>query len=357
MRNTKMRLDDLLNQTGEWLKGTGPDSDIVISSRVRLARNIKGFHFFDWSNNVTRQKVKDLCKIEIASLNLMKNALYVEMDKINPIDRQFLLERHLVSREHLRNTAQKAVFISDKEIINIMINEEDHLRIQVLQSGLNLTGAWDILERLGKDLERALSFAYSEQLGYLTACPTNVGTGMRASVMLHLPGVVITRKIKGIEEAVSKLGLTVRGLFGEGTQASGNFFQVSNQVTLGPKEEDIINSLQRVVKQLISHEQNSRKFLMTRKKEILADKISRGYATLKGAHVITSQEALELLSVARLGVETDIIKDIDKSALNELFITIQPAHLQRMKGKQLSASERDIERAKLIRERLSARRS
>ena len=230
-----MKLDDLLKQTGEWLKGTGPNSGIVISSRVRLARNIKGFTFFDWSDNATKQKIKDSCKSKIGSLNFMKNSFYIEMDKINPIDSQFLLERHLVSREHLHNTAQKAVFISDKEIINIMINEEDHLRIQVLQSGLNLTGAWDILERLDKDLGRALSFAYSERMGYLTACPTNVGTGMRASVMLHLPAVVMTRKIKGVAEAVSKLGLTVRGLFGEGTQASGNFFQVSNQVTLGQR--------------------------------------------------------------------------------------------------------------------------
>lgn len=347
-----MQLNDLLKQTSEWLKGIGPNSGIVISSRVRLARNIKDTTFFDWSDNTTKEKIKLLCKDRIGSLNLMKNSLYVEMDKINPIDRQFLLERHLVSREHLHNTAQKAVFISDKEIISIMINEEDHLRMQVLQSGLNLQGCWDILERLNKDLERALSFAYSEQLGYLTACPTNVGTGMRASAMLHLPAVVMTRQIKGVVEAVSKLGLTVRGLFGEGTQASGNFFQVSNQVTLGHREEGIISSLQRVVKQLISREESSRKFLMTRKKEILKDKISRAYATLKSAHIISSEETLELLSLLRLGAETSIIKDINNSTLNKLFVIIQPAHLQKIKQKQLSASERDIERAELIRDKL-----
>lgn len=347
-----MKLDDLLKQTSEWLKGIGPDSGIVMSSRVRLARNVKGYNFFNWSDNATKQRIKELCRDKIGTLNFMKNSLYVEMDKIGLIDRQFLLERHLISREHLHDTAQKAVFISEREIISIMINEEDHLRIQALQSGLNLRGAWGILERLNKDLEEVLDFAYSEQLGYLTACPTNVGTGMRASVMLHLPAVVMTRRIKEIIEVVSKLGLTVRGLFGEGTQASGNFFQLSNQVTLGRTEDDIITNLQKVVKQLISQEETLRDFLMTKKREALIDKISRGYATLKSAHIITSDETLELFSLLRLGAETNIIKDIDKSVLNELFIIMQPAHLQKMKQRQLTAQERDVERAKLIRIKL-----
>ena len=205
---------------------------------------------------------------------------------------------------------------------------------------------------MNKDLEKALSFAYSEQLGYLTACPTNVGTGMRASVMVHLPAVVMTQQIKGVVEAVSKLGLTVRGLFGEGTQASGNYFQISNQVTLGPREDSIISSLQGVVKQLISQEENSRKFLMGKKKELLEDKIQRAYATLKSAHIITSEETLELLSLLRLGVETNVIKGIDNLTLNELFVIIQPAHLQKTKQKRLSSSERDVERAELIRNKL-----
>jgi len=347
-----MKLDNLLKQTGEWLKGTGPNSGIVISSRIRLARNIKGFSFFDWSDDASKQKIKKICEDRITSLNLMKKSLYVEIDKITPIDRQFLLERHLVSKEHLHNTALKSVFISDKEIISIMINEEDHLRIQVMQSGLNLEGCWDILERLNKDLEKSLDFSYSEEMGYLTACPTNVGTGMRASAMLHLPAIVMTRQIRGVVEAISKLGLTVRGLFGEGTQARGNFFQVSNQFTLGHTEEAIINSLQKVIKQLISQEENSRKFLMAKKKEILEDKVARAYATLKSAHIISSEETLELLSLLRLGIDIKIIKDIDNSVLNELFVIIQPAHLQKIKNKQLSSADRDTERAKLIRDRL-----
>ncbi len=346
-----MKIDDLLTQSGEWLKGTGPDSGIVISSRVRLARNIKGFNFFDWADDKTKQEVKQLCKDKIGSINTMKNSLYVEMDKISAVDRQFLLERHLISREHLHDTAHKAAFIGDREIISIMVNEEDHLRIQVLQSGLNLNECWNILERINKDLEEEIEFAYSEQMGYLTACPTNVGTGMRASSMLHLPAIVMTQQIRQVVEAVSKLGLTVRGLFGEGTQASGNFFQVSNQVTLGHTEEELISNLHKVVKQLIAQEENSRKFLMTKKREIIEDKIERAYATLKSAHIITSEETLELLSLIRMGIETNIIKNINNSAINELFNIIQPAHLQKIKQRQLSASDRDVERARLIRER------
>ncbi len=346
-----MQIDDLINQTGEWFKGTGPDSAIVISSRIRLARNIKGFNFFDWADISTKQQIKKLCKEKISSIDLMKNALYVEMDKISAIDRQFLMERHLISREHLHNPAEKAVFISEREIISIMINEEDHLRIQALQSGLNLGECWNILERLNKDLEEKMEFAYSEQLGFLTACPTNVGTGMRASVMLHLPAIVMTQQIKGVVEAISKLGLTVRGLFGEGTEASGNFFQVSNQVALGHREEDLINNLQKVIKQLISQEENSRKFIITKKKEILEDKVSRAYATLKSARIINSEETLELLSLIRLGIETNIINDIDQATVNELFIIIQPAHLQKMEKRQLSEPERDTQRAKLIRKK------
>ncbi|MBN1405370.1 MAG: protein arginine kinase [Candidatus Omnitrophica bacterium] len=344
-----MKIDDLLKQPSEWLKGAGPDAGIVISSRMRLARNIKGFTFSDWADDKTREAVKDLCKRQIASSNFMKNALYAEMDKISPVDNLLLLERHLISREHLNNPSGKAVFVSEKEIISVMINEEDHLRIQVLQSGLNLISAWDILKALEKDLEAKLDFAYSEQLGYLTACPTNVGTGMRASVMFHLPAVVMTRQIKDILEAISKLGLTVRGFFGEGTEAIGNFFQVSNQVTLGHREADIISNLERVVKQLIAQEENSRKFLIAKKREQLEDRIFRAYATLKNAHVINSEETLELLSLLRLGVETDIIKDVKISSLNEIFIIIQPAHLQKMRNKKFSSQERDIERAKLIR--------
>lgn len=347
-----MELNDLINQTSEWLKGTGPDSDIVISSRIRLARNIEDLSFVDWAEEDTKKKVAGVAKEAISSSNYMKNSLYIEMDKITPVDRQFLIERHLISREHAVDPRHKTAFIGDKEIISIMVNEEDHLRLQVIESGFVLDEAWDIMESLEGDLEERIKFAFSDEWGYLTACPTNAGTGLRASVMMHLPATVITRQINSMVHAVSKLGLTVRGFFGEGTEATGNFFQVSNQVTLGHREEDIIDNLKRVIRQIISQEKGSREFLKARKKDVIEDKISRAYATLEAAHIINSKETIDLLSLVRLGGELGFIKDIRNNTLNELMMLIQPAHLQKLEGKQLSPSERDIKRAELIRKKL-----
>ncbi|NQT95548.1 MAG: protein arginine kinase [Candidatus Omnitrophica bacterium] len=347
-----MELKDLIGQTSEWLKATGPDSDIVISSRIRLARNIGGLKFVDWANNKVRQEIAKKAKEAILSSNYMKNSIYVEMDKINPIDRQFLIERHLISRDHAVDTESKTVFIGDREIISIMVNEEDHLRLQVIQPGFVLDDAWSIMESLEKDLEKRLGFAFSDEWGYLTACPTNTGTGLRASVMMHLPAIVFTRQIDNLTDAVSKLGLTVRGFFGEGTQAIGNFYQISNQVTLGHTEIEIIDNLKRVIIQVVSQERGSREFLKAKKKKIVEDKISRAYSTLGGAHIITSKETLELLSLVRLGIDLKLIKNIDTHKLNELLIFTQPAHLQKLEAKALSPSDRDIKRAELINKKL-----
>jgi protein arginine kinase len=275
------------------------------------------------------------------------------MSKINAIDRQFLIERHLISREHAVEPEYKTVFISDREIISIMVNEEDHLRLQVIESGFVLDEAWDIMENLEKDIEKALKFAFSDEWGYLTACPTNTGTGLRASVMMHLPAIVFTQQIDNLIHAVSKLGLTVRGFFGEGTEATGNFFQISNQVTLGQREEDIIDNLKRVIKQIISQETGSREFLKAKKKDAVEDKVSRAYATLEAAHIIASKETLELLSLVRLGINLGFIKNVDMHRLNELLLLIQPAHLQKLEGRQLSSSERDVKRAQLIKNKLN----
>ncbi|MFH1868502.1 MAG: protein arginine kinase [Candidatus Omnitrophota bacterium] len=347
-----MELNDLLKQTGVWLNGKGPDSDIVISNRIRLARNIEGLRFVDWADGDIKKEVAQKAKEAILSSSYMQNSLYIDMNKIDVIDRQFLIERHLVSKEHAFNTEHKAVFISDREIVSIMVNEEDHLRLQVIQSGFKLDDTWNIMERLEAGLENSLKFAFSEEWGYLTACPTNAGTGLRASVMVHLPGIVITHQVDGMVRAVSKLGLTVRGFFGEGTEAAGNFFQISNQVTLGQREEDIINNLKKVIKQIVSQERGSRDFLKAKKKNIVEDKISRAYSTLEGAHIITSKETIDLLSLVRLGIDLDFIKHIDIPKLNELFILTQPAHLQKIKGKKISPADRDIIRAELIKNKL-----
>lgn len=348
-----MKLEDLINQTSEWLKATGPDANIAISTRIRLARNIGDLHFVDWADDDTKKEVVGLTKEAVVPSNYMKNSLYIEMDKINTIDRQFLIERHLISKEHAINPEYKTVFIGDREIISIMVNEEDHLRLQVIQSGFVLDEAWAIMQSLENDLEERLKFAFSEEWGYLTACPTNTGTGLRASVMMHLPAMVFTKQIDGMVDGVSKLGLTVRGFFGEGTEAMGNFFQISNQVTLGHTEEDIIDNLKRVIDQIISQEKGSREFLNTKKKDIIEDRISRAYGTLEAAHLITSKETTELLSIVKLGIDLKLLKNIDANRLNELFLLIQPAHLQKLEGKQLPAPERDIKRAQLIRTKLN----
>ena len=350
-----MKFNDLIEQTSEWLKGTGPESDIVISSRIRLARNIDGFKFVDWSDSDTKEKVAKISKQAISLSSHMKDSLYIDMADLSPLDRRLLIERHLISREHAVDAQYKTVFISSNEIVSIMVNEEDHLRLQVIQSGLALNGAWKIMKNIEKGLEKKLKFAFSDEWGYLTACPTNTGTGLRASVMMHLPAIVITSQINNLINALSKLGLTVRGFFGEGTIAAGNFFQISNQVTMGSSEEEIVDNLTRVVKQIVSQERGSRRFLRVRKKDIVEDRISRAYATLEAAHIITSGETIDLLSLVRLGIGLGIIKELDIHKLNKLLMLIQPAHLQKLAGAESSSSERDIKRAELIRERLKTK--
>jgi protein arginine kinase len=348
-----MKLDDLLTQTSEWLRGTGPNSDIVISSRIRLARNLDKIPFSHWANKKQEADILNKAKVAIFSSNYMKNGLFLNLNELNNIDKQFLIERHLISKEHALKTNHKAVVISDKEIVSIMINEEDHLRIQVIQSGFNLTEAWRVVSKIDAELEKKLKYAFSPDWGYLTACPTNTGTGIRASVMLHLPSLVMIKQINKVLQAIAKLSLTARGFYGEGTQASGNFFQISNQITLGQREEDIIDNLQRVIKQIIEHEQNARRTLLSQRRENIEDRVWRAYGTLKTAHIITSQETIELLSLLRLGINTGIIKDITAKMVNDLFILIQPAHLQKLAGRVLSPTQRDVKRATLIRERLN----
>lgn len=345
-----MNLDDLTGQTSEWLRSSGPQSDIVISSRIRLARNISKMPFSHWAIKANAQQALKICKDAIDTNDFMKGCLFVRLEALNSIDKQFLLERHLVSKELIAKSDSKAVAISDREIISIMINEEDHLRIQVVQSGFNLSQAWQIIDKLDADLGSKIDFAFSPDLGFLTACPTNVGTGMRASVMLHLPSLVMTKQINRVLQTISKLSLAARGFYGEGTQASGNFFQISNQITLGSAEMDTIDNMERIIKQVIMYEQNARKVLTTQHRTELEDRIWRALGILKSAHIITSNETIELLSMVRLGVDIGLIKDINITKLNQLFISTQPAHLQKLAMKALTSGERDVKRAEVIRE-------
>jgi len=258
-----------------------------------------------------------------------------------------------MSPEHIIDPEYKGLLIDDKEIISIMVNEEDHLRIQILQSGFNVTEAWRMAEEIDTDLGKKLPYAFSAKWGYLTACPTNTGTGMRGSVMLHLPALVMSRQIERVLAAIAKLSFTTRGLYGEGTQASGNFFQISNQVSLGHSEEEIMDNLNGLIRQIIEQEAQAREVLLTKSKEVLEDRINRSLGILKNAHIITSQETIELLSMVRLGSDLGMIKDINRRSINELFITTLPAHLQKLENKKLSSQDRDLKRAELIRKKLN----
>jgi protein arginine kinase len=347
-----MKLNDLMNHTSEWLKGTGPNSDIVISSRIRLARNLEQYPFPHWANKKQSEDVFLSVEEAKAKVDFLKNTTTFKLADMDPVDKQFLVERHLMSYEHAQRTDSKAVIIDDEEIISIMVSEEDHMRIQVMQSGFNIFEAWNIINRIDDALSQQLSYAFSSEWGYLTCCPTNTGTGMRGSVMLHLPALVMTRHINRVLAAIAKLSFTTRGLYGEGTQASGNFFQISNQVSLGHSEEEIIDNINGLIRQIIEQEQQARDSLVQQSRAMLEDRVNRSFGILKSAHIISSQETVELLSMVRLGSDLGLIKAIDRRTINELFIITQPAHLQKVDNRKLSQQERDVRRAALIRERL-----
>jgi len=344
-----MKLDNMLNQTSEWLKGTGPRSEIVISSRIRFARNIAKVPFSDWATKDQKKKILTLVGGAVEKTAAMKSYTAFDMAKLSEVDRGFLVERHLMSPEHAKDPEFKSLIVDDKEVISIMVNEEDHLRIQVLQSGFNLAEAWRIINGLDQELSKKLNYAYSGKWGFLTACPTNTGTAMRASIMLHLPALVLTKQVARVLETISKLSLAIRGLYGEGTEARGNFFQISNQVSLGRTEEDIIDNIARIIDQVVAREANARHLLMTKSKDPVVDRIWRAHGTLKSARIITSEETVKLLSIVRLGVDLGIIKGLSIKVVNELFTMTQPAHLQKVEKKMLSPAERDVKRAELIR--------
>lgn len=345
-------IDQLLKQSSEWLRGAGPVSDIVMSSRIRLARNLEKQLFATRATKASQAEVLRVTSDALQHSPALKQPLIFVIGELDEVDRQFLMERHLVSREQIVHAEHKAVAIGQGEAISVMINEEDHLRIQAMQSGLNLQGAWSLIDLLDDELSESLPFAYSTEWGYLTCCPTNTGTGMRASVMVHLPALVISKQINKVLHTITKLGLTARGLYGEGTEASGNFFQISNQVALGRPEEEIIENIERILKEVIHQEQAGRDSLLANNRNQLEDRIWRAFGILKHAKTMSSTEALDLLSAVRLGVDLSLMNGLNRTTVNELFLFSQPAHLQKLEGKTLTAKERDTKRAQLIRSRL-----
>lgn len=347
-----MDLDRFLCSPAETARRTGPHDRIVLSSRVRLARNLKDAAFPGWAKKPERIRVLELIQPAVASLPQMKDGFSVAMDQLSPLDRQILVERHLISREHAAKSAGSGLVLSRDQSCCVMINEEDHLRMQALRPGLQLRQAWAAIDALDTELESRLPYAFSNDWGYLTACPTNLGTGIRVSAMLHLPGVVLAEQINPIIQSVNKLGLAVRGLYGEGTEALGNIFQVSNQMTLGESEAAIVERLEKVLAQIIEHEENAREVLLEKKPKLVYNHIGRAYGILANAHSISSKETMNLLSLLRLGVDLGLFPGLERALVDELFLITQPAHLQKMHSEKLSAEERDILRADLLRERL-----
>ena len=347
-----MKFSNVMSTAGEWLRGEGPHHQIVISSRVRFARNLRDRAFPGWAKKAERTAILDLIRPRVEELAEMQDSFSELLQDLSALEKQVLVERHLISREHAAKGVGSAVVMNRRQTLSIMINEEDHLRMQSIRSGLQLKQAFKLVDKVDSALESTLEFAYDQRLGYLTACPTNVGTGMRASAMLHLPGLVLSELINQVIQAVSKIGLAVRGLYGEGTEAMGNLFQISNQTTLGEKEDEIVNRLTEVIETIIGKEHDARQVLIQKKSNTLWDQIGRAYGVLTYAHAMSSKEALNLLSIIKLGVDLGTFPEDRRLPIDELFIDTQPAHLQKTSQQKLNAEERDHLRAQIIRERL-----
>src|SRR5262245_2853694 len=354
---SNINLQDLAQTSGEWLRGEGPESDIVISSRIRLARNLADFPFIARATEVDRAEIGKILRGRIEKLHEVGKfngqLIYVDVSALEAVDRQFLVERQLISREHAEAEGARAVVIDRREQMSVMINEEDHLRLQVIKSGLDLTAAWEDINELDDMIESRVTYAYNDRFGYLTACPTNVGTGLRVSVMLHLPAIVLTRQIDKVVRSLQNFNLAVRGLYGEGSQGQGDFYQVSNQITLGQSEEELTKKVADVVPVMIDYERQAREFLIRESQETLHDRVSRAYGILRTAQTISSEETMHLLSSLRMGVNLGLIRDVAMPTVNKLFVHTQPAHLQKLTGMELDSSDRNIERAAYLRRHLS----
>ena len=369
-----MELNNISNNINEWFDGSGPLCDIVISSRIRLARNLAGHKFLSRCSNTEKAEILQKLKEALMSLDVGDEISYFSIDKASALNRNLLVERHLISRHHALGKGPRGVVISHRELFTAMINEEDHLRIQVLKPGCQLAQCLEQINQIDDMIEKKIRYAFSPRLGYLTACPTNLGTGIRISVMLHLPALKMINHIDKFFNAAKDMNLAVRGLYGEGTEAASDLYQLSNQVTLGIKESDVVRKFETVIiPEIVEYENAARKELLSKQPDVLDDKISRALALLQNAHLISSQEALFLLSHLRLGINmhdymgasTPAItklhelcgegqtRQISIATINRLFMLTLPAHLQINYGKPLEPNDRDILRAKIIRSALN----
>jgi protein arginine kinase len=347
-----MNLDALVPALGEWLRGTGPDSDIILSTRIRLARNLADIPFTNRADNAQKAAVIRRVREALGKIRLPYTLEYHELSTMSPLDRQLLVERQLISPELAAHQGPCGVAFDERESVSIMVNEEDHLRLQVLRSGLDLEEAWEQINQLDDSLEAYLPFAFHPQFGYLTACPTNVGTGLRASVMLHLPALNLTRQLERTLRAIQKIQLTVRGLHGERSHALGDLYQISNQVTLGKPEQRILQELREVIRLILDGERQARQLLLQEQRQVEQNRVARALGALGSATLITTEETLELLSVVRLGIHLKLVDNIPTTVVNQLFIQCQSAHLQKIVGHALDGEERNVARARFLKERL-----
>lgn len=349
-----MKPADFCKQPSSWFGGGDVVSEVVISSRIRLARNIRGYEFLPCLSAARQRELLDTLKDILLDIDLGERVFFIDIDHASDIERNLLTERHLISRRHAKGKGPRGVVIANDESFTAMIHEEDHLRMQVFAAGLQLHTCWERINRIDDMIEQRIDYAFDQRLGYLTACPTNLGTGIRVSVMLHLPAMKMTGQIDKFINAARDCNLAVRGLFGEGTEAIGDFFQLSNQVTLGVSEHQVVEDFSStIVPKIIAYEAEARKTLLENKPNALDDKIQRAVGVLKSACLISSQEALFLLSNVRLGVNLGRLPNINIGTVNELFMLTQPAHLQLRAGKMLSPDQRDTLRAEIIRNKLS----
>ncbi|MBK8207511.1 MAG: protein arginine kinase [Planctomycetes bacterium] len=339
---------------GEWLKGGGPDSDIVVSTRVRFARNIKGYPFTLKATEQQRAEVLALCEEAIQKIHLQRSVVTLELDKMAEVKRDVLVERHLISRELAGGEGPRGVTFGRGEMLSIMINEEDHLRLQWIKSGFDADRAYQALCKVDRALEKVVPYAVSDNYGYLTACPTNVGTGMRISVMVHLPALTMKDHVDKVFKAAKRMNHAVRGLYGEGTRAFGDMYQISNQATLGRSEESILESVKAIVPRILETERQMRGQLYAEDRSFLEDRVLRSLALLRNARRLNVQEMMSHLSMLRLGVDLGLITDVPMQTVNEMFILGQPSHLQEREGRLMNATERDTTRADLVRSKLAA---
>lgn len=348
-----MRLDDLLRQPCAWL-AAGAETGTVVSSRIRLARNFRGAAFPGWAGEEECERIWQQMRPILLELKSLAPSFAFSMGELEEFERMILFERHLISGEMAQRRRGSGLVATSNETCSVMVNEEDHLRLQGMTPGLALQQIWQRMNALDDEIEAKVRYAFSPRLGYLTACPTNVGTGLRASVMLHLPGLALMNELNPVAKGLTKIGLAVRGLWGEGTEAVGNMFQVSNQITLGDREENIVRNIEQIVLELVEHEKNARIRLLEKREIVLRDHVGRALGILSHAHLLDSKEALNLLSGLRLGIDLGILRGVDRSAVDGLLLLTQPAHLQQREGKMLKPKDRDRVRAELVRTQLAA---